>query len=86
MNLLQADREFEALLDYLKNNRGCDLTGYKHSTLQRRFAHRMQSINVKSYQVYLQYLQSHFEEYLALLNDVLMNVTSFFAIAMLGNI
>lgn len=78
MNQPQTDRDFAALLDYLKYNRGCDLTGYKHSTLLRRFAHRMHSIGVKSYQVYLQYLQSHSEEYLALLNDVLINVTCFF--------
>jgi len=78
MNLPKADQGFEALLDYLKHNRGCDLTGYKRSTLVRRFAHRMQSINIVSYQDYLQYLQSHSEEWMALLDTVLINVTSFF--------
>lgn len=74
----QAKREFEALLDYLKHNRDCDLTGYRRSTLQRRFQHRMQSININSYQDYLKYLQIHSEEWAALLNDVLINVTGFF--------
>lgn len=78
MNLPQAEREFEALLDYLKHNRGCDLTGYKRSTLLRRFAHRMQSINIGSYQDYLKYLQIHSNEWMALLDTVLINVTSFF--------
>lgn len=78
MNLLQAEPEFEALLDYLKHNQGCDLTGYKRSTLMRRFRHRMQSINIFSYQDYLQYLQSHDQEWMALLDTVVINVTSFF--------
>ncbi len=73
-----ANPEFEALLGYLKHHRGCDLTGYKRSTLMRRFQHRMQSISVNSYQSYRQYLQSKPLEWLALLDDVLINVTSFF--------
>ncbi|HAX77084.1 MAG TPA: chemotaxis protein CheR [Cyanobacteria bacterium UBA11372] len=78
MNQPEANPEFEALLDYLKHSRGCDLTGYKRSTLMRRFRQRMQNINIDSYQSYLQYLQHHPQEYLDLLNDVLINVTSFF--------
>lgn len=78
MNQPEANPEFEALLDYLKHSRGCDLTGYKRSTLMRRFRQRMQNINIDNYQSYLQYLQHHTEEYLDLLNDVLINVTSFF--------
>lgn len=74
----EANQDFEALLDYLKHNQKCDLTGYKRSSLMRRFQHRMQSINIDSYQSYLQYLQSNAEEYLALVDDVLINVTSFF--------
>lgn len=74
----EANPEFEALLDYLKHSRGCDLTGYKRSTLMRRFQHRMQSININSYQSYRQYLQNDPSEWLALLDDVLINVTSFF--------
>jgi len=74
----EANQEFEALLDYLKHNQKCDLTGYKRSTLMRRFQYRMQSINIDSYSSYLHYLQTHSEEYLALLDDVLINVTSFF--------
>ncbi|HEY9663884.1 MAG TPA: protein-glutamate O-methyltransferase CheR, partial [Allocoleopsis sp.] len=78
MNASEADPEFEALLNYLQQNRGCDLTGYKRSSLMRRFEHRMQTINIDGYQGYLSYLQRHPEEYLRLLDDVLINVTSFF--------
>ncbi|HBB31850.1 MAG TPA: chemotaxis protein CheR [Cyanobacteria bacterium UBA8803] len=70
--------EFEALLDYLKHSRGCDLTGYKHPTLMRRFAHQMQKLNIGSYEDYLRYLQSHPEECIALLDTILINVTTFF--------
>lgn len=74
----ETSQELEVLLDYLKHSKKCDLTGYKRSTLMRRFQHRMQSINIDSYQSYLRYLQVHPQEYLALLDDVLINVTSFF--------
>ncbi|MBD3884060.1 chemotaxis protein CheR [Phormidium tenue FACHB-886] len=78
MNQLEIDPEFEALLSYLKYSQGCDLTNYKRSTLLRRFKYRMNSIKIDSYQDYLQYLQYHPEEHIALLNDVLINFTSFF--------
>ena len=78
MNLPQALPELSALLYYLKQNCGCDLTGYKRSTLLRRFQVRMQSININSYQDYLKYLHSHDDEWIALLDTVLINVTDFF--------
>lgn len=74
----ETNPEFEALLDYLKHNRGCDLTGYKRSTLIRRFKHRMRTLNVDGYQNYLQYLQCYPEEHNDLLQDVLINITHFF--------
>jgi two-component system, chemotaxis family, CheB/CheR fusion protein len=78
MNSSEASPEFEALLNYLKHHQGVDLTGYKRSTLVRRFQHRMHSLNIHHYQDYHQHLQSHPEEYLSLLDDVLINVTRFF--------
>ncbi|MDV2990637.1 MAG: hypothetical protein N4J56_000291 [Chroococcidiopsis sp. SAG 2025] len=74
----ELDRDFEALLDYLKCNQGCDLTGYKRPTLMRRFSCRMQQLHIERYQDYLQYLQSHSQEWIALLDSILINVTSFF--------
>ncbi|MEB3355886.1 MAG: protein-glutamate O-methyltransferase CheR, partial [Synechococcales bacterium] len=78
MMLSGSPHEFEALLNYLKHHHGCDLMGYKRSTLVRRFHHRMRSLPVKSYREYLQYLQAHPQEYQMLLNDVFINVTGFF--------
>ncbi|MBD2310184.1 chemotaxis protein CheR [Desertifilum sp. FACHB-1129] len=77
-DLEEANPEFEILLNYLKHHRGCDLTCYKRSSLMRRFNHRMQSIGIESYPHYLEYLQYCPEEYRTLLDDVLINVTSFF--------
>ncbi|MDF5718973.1 MAG: protein-glutamate O-methyltransferase CheR [Rhizonema sp. PD37] len=74
----EANLELEALLDYLKHSRGCDLTGYKSSSLMRRLQYRMRCININSYQSYQQYLHSESDELPALLNDVLIKVTSFF--------
>jgi two-component system, chemotaxis family, CheB/CheR fusion protein len=74
----EIDREFEALLNYLKHDRGCDLTGYKRSTLMRRFQFRMQKLDLDSYRDYLRYLQNHGKESIELLNTVFINVTSFF--------
>jgi two-component system CheB/CheR fusion protein len=74
----EAEREFETLLDYLKHRRGCDLTGYKRSTLTRRFARRMQEIKIDNYRDYLHYLQRHPDECIALLDTVFINVTNFF--------
>lgn len=73
-----AQWEFEALLDYLKYSRGCDLTGYKRSSLERRFLVRMRELKIDSYLDYLHYLQKHSQEYIPLLNTILINLTSFF--------
>jgi two-component system CheB/CheR fusion protein len=74
----QPDPQFEALLLYLKEARGFDFTGYKRSSLMRRVGRRMAQINVPEYAEYLDYLQVHPEEFTALFNTILINVTSFF--------
>jgi two-component system CheB/CheR fusion protein len=74
----QAAREFEALLEYLKHNRGFDFTGYKRSSLQRRVGKRMQQLKVEQFSDYLDYLEVHPEEFSQLFNTILINVTAFF--------
>ncbi|MBD1846685.1 protein-glutamate O-methyltransferase CheR [Cyanobacteria bacterium FACHB-63] len=74
----EVNPEFETLLDYLKRRRDCDLTSYKRPGLMRRFQNRMQQLKIDTYQKYLQHLQCHSDEHLALLNDVLINFTGFF--------
>jgi two-component system CheB/CheR fusion protein len=72
------DRQFEALLDHLKESRGFDFTGYKRSSLMRRFGRRMAQIPVQEYSEYLDYLLVHPDEFTALFNMILINVTAFF--------
>jgi two-component system CheB/CheR fusion protein len=70
--------EFEALLNYVKRNRGFDFTGYKRSSLMRRIQKRMQMVNVESYVDYTDYLEVHPEEFTRLFDTILINVTNFF--------
>jgi two-component system CheB/CheR fusion protein len=69
---------FEALLDFLRQTRGFDFTGYKRPSLMRRINRRMEMANVKSYDDYTDYLEVHPEEFSQLFNNVLINLTSFF--------
>jgi two-component system, chemotaxis family, CheB/CheR fusion protein len=73
-----AAQPFDVLLDYLKRTRGFDFTGYKRASLERRVRHRMDAVQVHSFEEYHDYLQVHPEEFTALFNTILINVTSFF--------
>lgn len=70
--------DFEALLEYLKRSRGFDFSGYKRASLGRRISKRMQLIKVNSYDEYIDYLETHPDEFTQLFNTILINVTSFF--------
>ncbi|HET8755816.1 MAG TPA: CheR family methyltransferase [Solirubrobacteraceae bacterium] len=72
------DSAFEALLDFLKRSRGFDFTGYKRTSLERRFKRRMDAIECQSYGDYLDYLEVHPEEYEQLFDTLLINVTEFY--------
>ncbi|KAB8332440.1 PAS domain-containing protein [Scytonema tolypothrichoides VB-61278] len=78
MSISERDPEFEALLDYLKQNCDYDLTGYKDGTLMRRLQCRMQQLKIENYGNYLQYLQNHPDECIPLLNTILINYSGFF--------
>jgi two-component system CheB/CheR fusion protein len=73
-----ADHAFEALLDYLKRQRGFDFTGYKRSTLVRRVSKRMHVVGIDDYVAYQDYLEVHPDEFELLFNTILINVTAFF--------
>ena len=76
--MTQTDPDFEALLIHLKETGGFDFTGYKRSSLMRRVNRRMDQVGVASYAEYLDFLQVHPDEFTALFNTILINVTGFF--------
>jgi two-component system CheB/CheR fusion protein len=78
MNSREVNAPFEGLLEYLKQNRGFDFTGYKRSSLMRRVRRRMDMVDVGSFEAYQDYLEVHPEEFPYLFNTILINVTSFF--------
>jgi two-component system CheB/CheR fusion protein len=72
------DPSFERLLDFLRDSRSFDFTGYKRPSLMRRVRHRMHEIGVESFDDYQDVLQLEPREFTALFNTILINVTSFF--------
>ncbi len=78
MNPTEPNPDFEALLNYLRQSRGFDFTGYKRSTLVRRVQKRMQTVAIAAYKDYIDYLEVHPDEFVFLFNTILINVTTFF--------
>jgi two-component system CheB/CheR fusion protein len=74
----EPDPQFENLLHYLKETRGFDFTGYKRTSLMRRVQRRMQTVQIRAYDEYQDFLEVHPEEFTALFNTILINVTGFF--------
>jgi two-component system CheB/CheR fusion protein len=72
------DVDFERLLVFLKENRAFDFTGYKRPSLLRRIRHRMREVSVATVDEYIDLLQLQPEEFTALFNTILINVTGFF--------
>jgi two-component system, chemotaxis family, CheB/CheR fusion protein len=72
------DQALEALLAFLRDSRGFDFTGYKRSTLTRRIQKRMEQVGIADFSAYQDHLQVDPDEFTALLNYILINVTSFF--------
>ena len=75
---MSQDGDFEKLLDQLARTRGFDFTGYKRASLMRRVSKRMHEVGVEGFAEYTDYLEVHPEEFEALFNTILINVTSFF--------
>jgi two-component system CheB/CheR fusion protein len=74
----KTDEPFEALLRFLRDARGFDFTGYKRTSLMRRVRHRMAQAGCETFEGYLDVLQASSDEFSALFNTILINVTSFF--------
>jgi two-component system CheB/CheR fusion protein len=71
-------KALEDLLGFIREARGFDFTGYKRSTLSRRIRKRMTDVGVGSYLDYQDVLETSADEFDALFNTILINVTSFF--------
>jgi two-component system, chemotaxis family, CheB/CheR fusion protein len=78
MTTERAETTLDILLDFVKRTRGFDFTGYKRSTIERRVAKRMGELDLGSYDDYVDHLELHPEEFEALFNTILINVTGFF--------
>jgi two-component system CheB/CheR fusion protein len=75
---LEAGKQFETLLRYLRDNRGFDYTGYKRNTIVRRIGKRCTELGLTSFGAYQDYLQVHGDEFAILFDKILINVTDFF--------
>ncbi len=78
MSTDRADLTLEALLEFVKETRGFDFTGYKRTTIQRRVSKRMAAVGVERYDDYVDYLELHADEFADLFNTILINTTGFF--------
>jgi two-component system CheB/CheR fusion protein len=74
----EADGDFESVLTYLKESRGFDFTGYKRTSLMRRVQRRMSQVGAENFADYIDQLQVNADEFVALFNTILINVTGFF--------
>src|SRR5436853_513817 len=74
----QPNPDFEALLEFIRTDRGFDFTGYKRPSLARRIGKRMEAAGVEGFANYQAYLQATPTEFVDLFNTILINVTAFF--------
>jgi two-component system CheB/CheR fusion protein len=72
------DVSFDKLIRYIQESRGIDFRGYKRTSLRRRITLRMEQVGADGFAAYHALLEADPQEFGALLNTVLINVTSFF--------
>ena len=66
------------LLQFVKQSRGFDFSGYKRASIERRIQRRMEQLGVSGYPEYTEYLELNADEFITLFNTILINVTAFF--------
>ena len=72
------ESDLEALLEFIRDARGFDFTGYKRASLARRIRKRMTEIGVDDWSEYRDRLEIDADEFRMLFNTILINVTGFF--------
>ena len=75
---LEPGKQFEALLVYLRENRGFNYAGYKRTTIVRRIGQRCTELGLTNFAAYQDYLEVHAEEFAIMFDKILINVTAFF--------
>jgi two-component system, chemotaxis family, CheB/CheR fusion protein len=73
-----SDPAFEELLDFVRDSRGFDYSGYRRPTLVRRVQRRMDAVGAATYAEYRHHVEENPEEFAELFNAILINVTGFF--------
>ncbi|WP_129628393.1 chemotaxis protein CheB [Candidatus Oscillochloris fontis] len=66
------------ILSLIKQSTGHNFIHYKHATLQRRIAGRMQQLRITNIETYLEHMQQDCSEVNRLFRDLLIGVTEFF--------
>jgi two-component system, chemotaxis family, CheB/CheR fusion protein len=72
------DEELEELLRFIRDERGFDFTGYKRASVGRRVRRRARELGFDSLTGYRDVLEADLDEFTALFNSVLINLTGFF--------
>lgn len=73
-----SDRDLEKIIDYIRQNKGVDLTTYRQSFVLRRLRLRMLFTKVQSYREYIDIIKNTPDEFNNLLDNLGINVTEFF--------
>ncbi len=74
----ERDEELEELLRFLRDARGFDFTGYKRASISRRVHRRVRELGFENLAAYRDLLESDVDEFTALFNTLLINLTGFF--------
>ena len=74
----EVDPGFGRLLEKLSETYSFDFREYKPASLGRRIRTRMGQVQVKGFDEYTRFLETHPEKHVALFNTILINVTGFF--------
>ncbi len=72
------DEELEDLLRFIRDERGFDFTGYKRASVGRRVRRRARELGFDSLAGYRDVLEADVDEFTALFNSILINLTGFF--------
>lgn len=79
---MEPDKEhgasIDTILQQMFSRRGFDVRGYKMPSLQRRISRRMDILGISALAEYAEHLEAKPDEYKALFNTILINVTQFF--------